>query len=849
MISRFTFYLKHALRSLLREPRRSLFAAFAIAAGVAAIVGLQSLGLSIDDSVTRNIQGTNQGDIVVTADEDGFTSEERAGLDRMIADGRFVDSTYFYLAHPDRPSFIAADGRETAADLQWLQPYLVEPDKYPLYGEIRALKPKGASLEQLLSSPRAIVISEDIAVRLDVEVDDAVVLENTDVPFTVTGIVPNSTAGGVFAPYFVPPLPWFGYLDEADPVARQVLDSTEKEATVLFVQTATEAEASDLAQEIARISPSMEAETATGRLEEVQDATGVLERFLMVAGLVSLAIGGIGILNTMLVVVRRRTTEIGVLKALGLKGRQVTVLFMTEGLILGVLGSAFGIGLGIGLSYALIGFSEQFLQADVGWRIETEPVVTGAIVGVVATAVFGFLPTLAAGRVRPNAVIQPQEGAAVTTGRLLSFVVVLGLAGVMGVITGVFVENLFIGILIAYGAMAVIIVLTLLLLAVVSVVGRIPDFGRINLKLSLRGLSRQKARAASTLLALVVGLFAMGSIVIVGGSVTSFIDENVEDLIGGNIFMFLPPDQPELRDPAALAIASIEGVTNIVEAHEYRVQVEAVNGVPVRDLALGLASRDGVPSGGEPELIAGRTLGPEDKGQRRILARQDLGWDLHDTLTLGFAGSPFDFEIVGVMAGSAEAGFEESTFLAPLGVVPETVTPESITFLVSVPEDEASVIASRLNSEVPGAIAITTVAVASIFNEVFDRITILPKILSALALFTGAVIIANSVALATIERRREIAMMKAVGAKASRVLTSLLLENAILGLVGGAIGVGLSMGVLVLFNRLEPDVPVSPDPLSIVIVVAVAVGVALAAAMLSAWPVSRERPLNVLRYE
>ena len=58
----------------------------------------------------------------------------------------------------------------------------------------------------------------------------------------------------------------------------------------------------------------------------------------MVVGLVSLAIGGIGILTTMLVVVGRRTKEIGVLKALGLKGRQITFLFMVEGAMLGVLG-------------------------------------------------------------------------------------------------------------------------------------------------------------------------------------------------------------------------------------------------------------------------------------------------------------------------------------------------------------------------------------------------------------------------------------------------------------------------------------------------------------------------------
>ena len=59
----------------------------------------------------------------------------------------------------------------------------------------------------------------------------------------------------------------------------------------------------------------------------------------------------------------------------------------------------------------------------------------------------------------------------------------------------------------------------------------------------------------------------------------------------------------------------------------------------------------------------------------------------------------------------------------------------------------------------------------------------------------------------------------------------------------------LSLIILVIFHRLEPDIPVAMNPLSIIVVLAVAVGVALGAAVLSAWPASKEKPLTVLRYE
>ena len=176
MRGRLLFYVKHALRSLQRERRRSLFAAFAIAAGVAAIVGLQSLSLSIEDSVTRDIQATHQADIVVSSHDDPFSPQARARFDDLASEGRFVEWTCFYVANPDRPSFIASSKRLESEPLKWLQPYLVEPDKYPLYGEIRSVEPVDYPLSQLLTSPGDIVLSKDVASRLGVGVGDEVVL-------------------------------------------------------------------------------------------------------------------------------------------------------------------------------------------------------------------------------------------------------------------------------------------------------------------------------------------------------------------------------------------------------------------------------------------------------------------------------------------------------------------------------------------------------------------------------------------------------------------------------------------------------------------------------------------------
>ncbi|MCO5188739.1 MAG: FtsX-like permease family protein [Anaerolineae bacterium] len=119
----------------------------------------------------------------------------------------------------------------------------------------------------------------------------------------------------------------------------------------------------------------------------------------------SLLISGIGIVNTMVVVVRRRALEIGVLKTIGLQGRQITTMFMLEALLLGILGSFLGVLLGIGLTALLRSVGEQLASRTLPFTISPQAIVYGMILGVVITLVFGFLPTLSAGRVRPNVVL------------------------------------------------------------------------------------------------------------------------------------------------------------------------------------------------------------------------------------------------------------------------------------------------------------------------------------------------------------------------------------------------------------------------------------------------------------
>jgi putative ABC transport system permease protein len=118
---------------------------------------------------------------------------------------------------------------------------------------------------------------------------------------------------------------------------------------------------------------------------------------LLLAGIasISLIVGGIGIMNIMLVSVRERTREIGIRKAIGARGRDILAQFLVEALVLSVLGGVFGIILGVAVSY-LIG-------TLAGWGFVFSPVtpLVAVLFSLFVGVVFGVWPARQAARLDP----------------------------------------------------------------------------------------------------------------------------------------------------------------------------------------------------------------------------------------------------------------------------------------------------------------------------------------------------------------------------------------------------------------------------------------------------------------
>jgi putative ABC transport system permease protein len=142
-------------------------------------------------------------------------------------------------------------------------------------------------------------------------------------------------------------------------------------------------------------------QTQAQALETVSSITNVLKLFLAAIAAISLVVGGIGIMNIMLVSVTERTKEIGLRKALGATEQDLLIQFLLEATILTVLGGIVGITLGTGFSFAISLVLTNILGLAWLFSFPLQAVFLGVGVAAVVGFVFGIYPAWRAAKLNP----------------------------------------------------------------------------------------------------------------------------------------------------------------------------------------------------------------------------------------------------------------------------------------------------------------------------------------------------------------------------------------------------------------------------------------------------------------
>ncbi|HLY27634.1 MAG TPA: FtsX-like permease family protein [Aggregatilineales bacterium] len=909
-MKRLRFAVFYALHNLARDRQHTIFALFSVAAGVATVVALRMLGLMLTDALTSNVQGMLRGDVTVESFSGGFrisglqnssnndvafTNENIQQINAWAAQNH-VDVTYS-TTNDLMQTALVRDGQ--AGRPAFVMGYFIDPKTYPFYDTIKAEDPPGVPLASLLNGPDQVVVPRRVATELGVHVGDQIRLGTASALQTVKGIVPDTSESSFNALFKF--LFSYIYIDRA---YSQEFGLPAGAADIAYLRIPVNVDPNTVAQSIPdqwprpliacrRATFCWRVDTTSRLLQANSRLADLASRFMLLMSLVALVIGGVGIANTMIVSVNRRAPEIATLKTLGLKSGSVSLLFLVESVISSIIGSVLGLGIGLVLSLLARSFGEEAFSVTLPWRFSLDPLALGLGLGLVIAILFSILPTLIAAQVRPALVLRqgnvPLTRMGCLAGVFSLIVLLVGIGAMSQAIIGNAASGAFptrpgpntgfmsalanlpygwIGTLVVF---AIIVIILILIWIVVWLLGHLPSFQNPNLRIAVRALTQHRARTSLSLLALIIGMTALSGTLIMTRSLTMLLHSSISEPLGGNVIVL--PLLSLTNGAVHARMDSAQGVSGYREVRIFRSSLVAINGdyswdshlLAPDDLNTKVAAGQlnaliGMRVHGSPPrgtLAAGRYLDDSDAGKYNLVVPNlpqlaPLGVHVGSTFTYDIGGQIHDFTVVGLIDPDPRTGLipfslGDSAVQAPLDVASGTL-PFDLTIANVKPESINDVMASV--GAVPGVFVFDLSVFDAIFNRLLTQMSALPILVSVLSLFAATVLIATTVSLATLERRRQIAILKALGVKRWQALNQLLLENGIVGLVGGIISLLPSLLIFAAAPLLSGGLVQLPVPIDLLaIMLFLSIAVTLAATFLTAWGASGEKPLQALRYE
>jgi putative ABC transport system permease protein len=414
-----------------------------------------------------------------------------------------------------------------------------------------------------------------------------------------------------------------------------------------------------------------------------------------------------------------------------------------------------------------------------------------------------------------------------------------------------------------------------------------------SLKLAVNILVHSKLRSWLTIIGIVIGIAAVVAIVSIGEG----LQQNVESHLGGlgaDLITISPGGgraSAGFRGPPGHEQGSTATSTDAEDLTKKDIQVlRTIDGIAV---IQGTVSGQGEVyylgekatvsiEGVDPlvwkeittsELESGRLLGVSD--YNAVIVGNSIAEDtFKQPLTVNRMITLEDkaFKVVGILQESGGFGGDDRSIIMPIDAARDTLEGvgddefDSITIKAANTDDvdqvmdevEQKLLISRHLTESTKDFRISSSqSTLETMSDITQTISSFLTAIAAVSLLVGSVGIANTMFTSVLEKTKEIGIMKAIGAKNSDIMMIFLLNSAIVGLVGGLLGIGLGTGISSLLPLLGIGImgmggagmTTLVTPLLLIGALLLSMGIGMAAGVIPAYRASKLKPVDALRYE
>jgi putative ABC transport system permease protein len=395
--------VKEAFESILVNKLRSALTALGIIIGVAAVIAMLSIGRGAQESVTGSIEGIGTNLLFVTTSTD---DEIRNPKPLTLSDAQALTNRSQAPAITQAAPVISRNVELTAAGNTTRTS---ASGVTPAYAQVRnESMAEGAFItqDQLQGRASVVVLGPDTAQNLFGRSTNLVgqMIRVEGQPFRVIGVLKSKGGSG------------FGSEDDRILVplttaqARLAHSTNRDEVDMIMVQARNADEVTQAEQQITSILRTRHRTTPGGDdfriltqqsfLETAQTITGIFTIFLGGIAAVSLLVGGIGIMNIMLVSVTERTREIGLRKAVGARRKDIIYQFLAESVVLSLIGGIFGILLGWLISFGISQIAAAS-ETPINPSIGVDTILLATLFSMAVGLFFGLYPANRAASLEP----------------------------------------------------------------------------------------------------------------------------------------------------------------------------------------------------------------------------------------------------------------------------------------------------------------------------------------------------------------------------------------------------------------------------------------------------------------
>jgi len=833
--------------------KRFIFFIICIAIGVGAVMTIKSLASILNNAVSKESKSLLAADISIQGSWEQTTEDREFQRQALPKGTDFLFIKELHAMARYKGQKISSGLEKNGSLIVELKSIPLHPPQYPLYGKLE-IDPSRSIIEVLAHN--GVIVEPSFLMRTHLKVGDRFDLGKAEVRIVGTVVSEPDRISRAFS---IGPRVF---------VAQSTLDESQLVLPGSRVKHRT----------LIRLPKSMQPETAIEilkdglkdkslRLRSYKDMqsslTDSIERmgqYLGALGVIALILGGIGVAMIIRTFMAQKLDTIAILNCMGASSKTILKVYLLQSLLLGWVGSVIGVALGYALLYLLPAKLSGLLNVEIQPEFYWIPAVQSLSLGLLTTLIFCAWPLIRAVKTRPLRLFRRNfdEEEILPGSKRQRFVAGLLMAGGLTLMIIWQAESIRRGVVFILALGVSTLILRLVSVALLKFLRQIPSPQSMTRRYGLANLYRPNNQAASIITCLGMGIMLVLTVRLVQMDMLAMLKSNTDANPPNYFFIDIQRDQTErfVQVLDKTAPESERELVPLIRSRLYSADGKKISDWQYKDrrkeewfITRSFVLTHMVDPPKDNVIVKGKWWNKEEASISQVSLEEDaakrLGLSIGSNLTIEIQG----VQVTAPVTSIRKVNWRNMRTNFYMIFSPGALLDAPITFVatVYVAEEKEQELQQAVVDALPNVTALSTRDIVHTVETVVEKLKTLVDFMSGFSILAGLIILSGSVASTKFRRLKESAILKILGAKRNTVAGILGIEYAILGIVSGVLGAGLSCllswGVMTYLVKSDWNL----YPLVMLWTLVLSVLLTVLTGVLSSLDVLKNKPMKTLR--